>query len=185
MEGPGVTRVQDLHPDDAEARVKLRLQLRDLRRRSGLTAEQTAHNIGCTIAALYLTEQRDSRILLERAQRHARGLHHQLILHPTLPHTLPPHPTEAAFAAMADTGGRLSDEHHRAAVLTHLVAYRRWIGLSARDIAERCGNGRDGSSTSQLEAGLKPALLSTLQRYTRALGGVLHIDLEPLPNEQD
>lgn len=176
----GVTRIIDLHPDDAEARIKLRLTLRDLRRQQHLTVEHVADQTGSTIAAVYLFEQRDSQLLIARAQRHARGVNHRLVLHPVLPHTLPAHPTEAAFTAAAVNGGDLDDDYHRSAVLTHLVAYRRWLGLSARDIAERCGNDRAGSSTSLLEADTKPALLASYQRYARALGGRLELDIEAL-----
>jgi transcriptional regulator with XRE-family HTH domain len=177
-----VKRFQDLHPDDTEARVKLRLQLRDVRRQAGYTVAEAADRIGITKGALSLHERRGDNPLVASVQRNARGFDHRLHLRPELPHRLAVHPTAAVLRDLAAhaTDPHDEDAYHRSAILADLAAYRRWVGITARDMSGRWGTRADGTAVCDLEQEVKEPLLASFQRYTRALGGVLHIDLEPL-----
>ncbi len=177
-----IRRVHDLHPDDTAARITLRHQLRDLRRQLGVHVDDLADACGTTFKAIYLFEQRGNNPLAATVQRYAGGLGHQIVMRPMLTPELREHPDAAALAALAAAthNPALADAYQRSAVLTNLVAHRRWLNMSARDIAERCGLHRAGGWISQFENDQKPALLATYQRYTRALGGHLNLDLQPL-----
>jgi transcriptional regulator with XRE-family HTH domain len=170
------------HPDDIAARDHIRRRLRALRRDLGVRVEDLADAAGVTTDAIYLYEQRATNPLTGTVQRHAGGLNHRLVMRLAATPALPTHPYAVNLLAMAaaTSDGATADAHQRAALLADLVAYRRWLGLTAREITERCGCSRDGTWASQLEAGRKQALLGSYQRYARALGGHLHLDLEPL-----
>ncbi len=178
-----MTRIVDLHPDDAEARVKLRLQLRDLRLRLGCSQAEAAARAGVTKSAVSLLERRGDNPLVASVQRMARAVDHRAILRPHLPHTLPTHPTAALLAVVEAhaADAHTQDAYHRSAVLADLAAYRRGTGVTAREMSERWGTRRDATAVCDLEGELKEPLLASYQRYTRALGGVLHVDLEPVP----
>ncbi len=181
-----MTRIEDLHADDREARTKLRLQLRDLRRQAGHTVAEAAHRAGITPSTLSLYERRGDNPHVVNVQRNARSLNHRLVLRPDLPHNLPTHPTAAILHDLAEqtTEPHLQDVYHRSAVLSDLVAYRRWLGITAREMSAAWGTRPDATAVAGLEAEVKEPLLASYQRYARALGGVLHLDLEPIPNEQ-
>ncbi len=182
-----MTRIHDLHPDDTEARIKLRLQIRDLRRQAGLSCAAAAARIGIGKDTWSLYERRGDNPLAASVQRYARAVDHRLHLRPDLPHALPAHPD---IAVLHDLAGRAvdprqQDAYHLTAVLTALAAYRRWSGVAARDMSAKWGTRRDASAVCDLEGQAKEALVASVQRYTRSLGGVLHLDLEPIPNDQD
>src|SRR5262249_17194058 len=59
------------------------------------------------------------------------------------------------------------DASSRSRLLVDLVARRRHLGLSQRDVAQRMATTQ--SAVSELEAGATDPRLSTLQRYSRAL----------------
>jgi transcriptional regulator with XRE-family HTH domain len=63
----------------------------------------------------------------------------------------------------------------RRRVIADLVDARRRAGLSQTSVAARMGTSQ--SVVARLEAGGVDARLSTLQRYARAVGRDLHIDL--------
>ncbi len=182
-----MTRIADLHPDDAEARIKLRLQLRDLRRQGGLSQAAAAARIGVTKDTWSLHERRGDNPLAASAQRYARAVDHRLILRPQLPHQLPTHPDAAVLADLAQRAGdpRTQDAYHLTAILAELAGYRRWLGYTAREMSERWGTRRDATAVCDLEGQIKAALLASVQRYARSLGGMLHLDLEPIPTSQD
>jgi transcriptional regulator with XRE-family HTH domain len=182
-----VTRIVDLHPDDMEARVKLRLQLRDLRRQAGCSQAAAAARAGITKDTWSLHERRGNNPLVASVQRYVRAVDHRLILRPDLPHQLATHPDAAV---LADLAARASDPHtqdayHLTAALIELAAYRRWVGITARELSARWGTRRDATAVCDLEGGTKEPLVGSIQRYARSLGGVLHLDLEPIPNTQN
>ena len=180
-----MTRNHDLHPDDTEARIRLRNQLRNLRRSTGVTVHALAEACATTPAAIYLYEQRGHNPLCASVQRHARHLGRRLQLHPVFDPALPDHPDAATFTALADatTNLDLAARHEQAALMANLVAYRRWYGLTARDLADRLNVVRGSGSVSAIESGTKPAHLSTYQRYARALGGRLDLHLQPIDQQ--
>ncbi len=178
-----MTSIADLHEDDRQARTKLRLQLRDLRTQAGYTTAQAAAAAGITPSTLSLYERRGDNPLVANVQRNARAVDHRLILRPELPHTLPAHPTAAILHDLAEraTDPHAQDAYHRSAVLSDLAAYRRWAGITAREMSAVWGARRDATAVCALEQEAKEPLLASYQRYARALGGVLHLDLEPIP----
>jgi DNA-binding XRE family transcriptional regulator len=177
-----VTRIVDLHPDDGEARIKLRLQLRDLRRQACYSQAAAAARAGITKDTWSLHERRGNNPLVVSVQRCARAVDHRLILRPDLPHLLPRHPDAAVLADLAARARdpRTQDAYHPTGVLIELAAYRRWAGITARELSARWGTRRDATAICDLEGGLKEPLVGSIQRYARSLGGVLHLDLEPL-----
>lgn len=78
---------------------------------------------------------------------------------------------DPAFATAYDDAGA------RSALLRSLVERRRASGFSQATIAERMGTTQ--SAVSDLEAGGTDPRLSTLQRYTRAMGARLSLTLAP------
>lgn len=78
------------------------------------------------------------------------------------------HPTVfPGFAAMAE---------RRRSVSGQLTELRRELGLSQSEVASRMGTSQ--SAVARFEAGDLDARLSTLQRYTRALGARLEWRIE-------
>lgn len=68
-----------------------------------------------------------------------------------------------------------NDLTERVALMTELVAVRKSKGLNQKDIAEAMGVGQP--SISEFERGSVNPRLNTLQRYARALGMKLKIEL--------
>lgn len=78
------------------------------------------------------------------------------------------HPTVfPGFAEMAD---------RRRSVTGRLTSLRRELGLSQTEVAERMGTSQ--SAVARFEAGDLDARLSTLERYTLALGARLEWRIE-------
>jgi transcriptional regulator with XRE-family HTH domain len=177
-----MTRNVDLHPDDAEARVKLRLQLRDLRLQAGYSQAAVARRLGVTKDTWSLHERRGNNPLVTSVQRYARAVDHRLILRPELPHVLPAHPDAAVLNDLARRAADPTDQdaYHRSALLADLAAYRRWVGIAAREMSQRWGTRRDATAVCDVESEAKEPLIGSIQRYVRSLGGVLHLDLEPI-----
>jgi transcriptional regulator with XRE-family HTH domain len=172
----------DLHPADGEARRALREQLRHARLNLNIPTSHVANALGITRGAVTnyeLTAENPSTATL---QRYARAIQHRLVITAHLTPDLPVHPATANLQAMAANteDPTTADMYSRSALLTHLIAHRRWLGLSGEDIAVRSGMARKGGAVSEFEADLKDAKLGTYQRYARALGGWLEMALEPV-----
>ena len=73
------------------------------------------------------------------------------------------------------TTNEVNDLTERVALMTELVAVRKSKGLNQKDIAEAMGVGQP--SISEFERGSVNPRLNTLQRYARALGMKLKIEL--------
>ncbi|HWE55809.1 MAG TPA: helix-turn-helix transcriptional regulator [Acidimicrobiales bacterium] len=73
--------------------------------------------------------------------------------------------------------GTIEDTQARANLLIRMVAHRHECGLSQAAVAEAMETSQ--SAVSDLEGGTTDPRLSTLQRYTRALGCRLRINVEP------
>lgn len=68
------------------------------------------------------------------------------------------------------------------AVVTRLAEHRRSRGLSQTEIAARMGTSQ--SAVARLEAGHGDVRMSTLQRYTHALGHMMRFGVIPLADEE-
>ncbi len=176
-----ITRAAGLHCDDLAARHTLLSRLARLRETvDGVSQTTIGRELGISADAVRLAEQSTADPRVDRLQRHIRAMRHQLILNPRFDPDLPADATTAMFRAMADAAvdPDQADMYHRSAVLHHLIARRRWLGKTARDISRQLG--RSDSALGQLEQDTKPAMLSSYQLYTRVVGGVLRLDLEPI-----
>lgn len=67
-------------------------------------------------------------------------------------------------------------------VVAHLSEYRRSCGLSQTEIAARMKTSQ--SAVARLEAGHGDVRLSTLQRYSHALGHAMCFGVAPLADEE-
>lgn len=174
----GFIRAAGLHPDDIAERHAAARRLVELR--AGLSQTAVGQILGVTGSTIHLAETSGADPQLDRLQRHHRALGHRLVLNPQFDPDLPADPTTAVYRTMAvDTPNPdLADMCHRSATLRHLIARRRWLGLSARDISTHLG--RSHSWLGQIEQDVKPPMLSTYQLYTRAVGGRLELDVEAL-----
>src|SRR5690242_15860918 len=177
-----VTRIVDLHPDDAAARVALNRQLYTIRVQAGISRADLAAAAGTTRDAITSRENmKHPNPLIRTIQLQAGCLGHRLVMRPVLTPVLPEHPTVTALRAMADgdPDPDRADDYHRSVVLHTMVAHRRWLCTSARQLAERFVGRRGADCLSELENEHRPPQLSTYQRYARALGGRLELTLEP------
>ncbi len=177
-----MARTPDPHPDDRAARLALIAQLRTIREQAGLSRTDLAQHLGITYATIAQRETKGGNQLIHTTQAHARALGVRVVMTPQLDPGLPEHPTTAVLRAMADgdPDPGMADSYHRSVVLHTMVAHRRWLCVSARAFAERLGLARGAGGLSEMEAETHPPLLSTYQRYARALGGWLELDLQPL-----
>jgi transcriptional regulator with XRE-family HTH domain len=78
---------------------------------------------------------------------------------------------ETVFPGFADMARR------RHALSEQLTWYRRHLGLSQAEVAERMGTSQ--SAVARLEAGTLDVRLSTLERYASAVGRSLDVSLAP------
>lgn len=176
-----LARAAALHPDDLAARHTLLGRLGELRANTpGVSQSTIGAELGISVEGVRQAEQATADPRLDRLARHLRAVRHQLVLTPQFDPDLPDDATTAVFRRMADaaTYAEEADMYHRSAVLRHLVARRRWLGLSAREVSRKLG--RSDSALSMLEQDVKPPMLSSYQIYTRAVGGVLRLDVARL-----
>lgn len=178
--------ITDLHPDDTATRRVVLVALRRARTEAGVSRTQLAEAVGSTPAAVAMRERPSvDNPRLEALQVTAEALERRLVLTPRLPVTLPEHPEVSALWAMAagvaDPPSRFAFE--RSAVLRSMVVYRRWVGIGGPRFAQVFCGGTTGS-LSQFELERKSPLLSSFQRYARALGGRLDVVLQPLQEKE-
>lgn len=77
--------------------------------------------------------------------------------------------------------GAYEDAQRRSAILRDLVGARRARGIAQRMVAERMGTTQ--SAVSDLECGATDPRLSTLQRYARAVGMRLVVEVEQVGSD--
>lgn len=177
----------DLHPDDAKTRLDLRDHIADLRR-ARHPADDYADLVGITRKAV-LADERDPTPNPKYAvtQHRLRPLRHRLIATPRgLPAPDPDDPNPGLWQPMtssADVDRR--DAADRELTVATLRAIRNGARVGQRAVAAKLG--RHQSLITHLEHVPGGVWLSSLQRYTRALGLVLDLDahldlrLEPAP----
>ena len=164
----------DLHPDDAAVRQALRDMLVELRQRAGLTQRDLADRCGVGKSLVAQWELADGW-MVSSLQRWALGLGYRLVLRPDgLPYT--------DVSVMRPVDETAAAEWDRLALLDALRSAREELGVSTAALADALGV--TGGAVRQLEAG-RDLLLASAQRYCRGLGGVLAVEVEPLPLHLD
>jgi transcriptional regulator with XRE-family HTH domain len=161
------------YPADIASRRALAQRLRQIRVDLGMTQLDVAEDIGVSESVISKAESfqiQDS--IVANVQRHARGLDRAIRFRllrldasdlPEYPHLSP---SEA-------------DARHRTDLLRQLADVRRARSLSQADVAARMG--LYVTAVGKIEATDRELLLSTYQRYARALGGRLGIRVVPAP----
>lgn len=175
----------DVYPDDLQARHTVLAALRTLRHAQHMSMADVAEQLGVNEKAVHLNEKKLHDPRIARLQAHLRALNHRLRMRPIFDPDLPADRTTALFAHLADAepDSVHADSHHRSAVLRHLVARRRWLDLTAQQVSASID--RSPSLISRIEMETKEPMLSSYQRYARALGGWLRLDLEHVPDLTD
>jgi transcriptional regulator with XRE-family HTH domain len=161
------------NPDDVASRRELAKRLRQVRENLGMTQRDVADDIGVTAGMVRRIECFHSRDpIIVTVQRHARGLDRavrfRLILDGAA--DLPEYPTLPPSDA---------DARHRADVLGQLTAARHRFGLTQAMVGAAMGATKD--VVQVIESGAHEPLLSTFQRYARALGDRLAAQVVPAP----
>lgn len=173
-----MTRTVDIEPGDRYHREHLAAKLTQLRVAEGHTQAQLAELMYLERTAVSRFE-RGTNPLIGTVQRYARTLNHIARLRTA---GLPDVSDDVEVALWrnlaANTDPAKADRAARAALLAELVAARHALGISQRDQAAvmRC----DPTSVCEIERGDNEALLSTYQRYARALGGRAFVRLDPV-----
>lgn len=170
--------IEDLHPEDAIARDQLATRLVQARASAGLTQRELGDRLGVDFHAVYNLE-RGRRWLARRAQAWARGLDLRLGLR--VQGLEVPDDDDALAALYAAQQPMTAEAEDRLALrelFNNLARIRRARHVSQKEMGRRMGLGP--TRVSQQEAEPDGALLLTAQRYTRALGGVLLLDLLPV-----
>ncbi len=174
-----MARVLDLCDDDVAARLKLIRDLAAIRVAAGLSGRDLGGRLGVTGGAIHHLE-RTTNPWVGTVQRYARSLNHVATFE--LRGLADPGDPAATLwrdmaAAARDHGG--ADTYRRAALVATLAAARRAANLLQVDVAARLGVSH--VSVSQLErCGRDDHAVAMVQRYARAIGGWLHLELQPL-----
>lgn len=168
----------DLHPDDHRARLILRDQLRVVRREQNVTLDGLGARMGMSRNAAADMHYRPSW-QVARAQAWSRALCHQFRLTPTgltVPDTYDVRADLLTVAVPVDDADE--DRLHLLGVCDGLVRVRLHQGLTTQAMADLLGV--TDNAVRLWETHPAGSLVRTVQRYTRALGGVLRLDLHAL-----
>jgi transcriptional regulator with XRE-family HTH domain len=172
------------HPDDTAARAAVGSALAQARIRAGVTQWQLGLAAGLDRSAISNGERLLDQII-PIAQQRARIVGTRLVLEPTGLVVPPPTPESELLAAMSDRGDpRREDELARLRLACLLRGVREAIGVPIRDLAARCGWSLRMCSYALVwdqptSTRARGVMLSTVQRLTRGLGGVLAVRVEP------
>lgn len=165
------------HPDDTTARAGLGRDLAAARIATGLTSEAVAIRAGLTRSARSVAEHATD-MLVWVAQRRARDVDHRLRMAVTGLPAAAPTPESELMAAMTDRGDPdRGDELDRLRLGCLLRRIRAAEKIPVAELAQRCGWSR--RMCVYVLSGANEPLLSTVQRLTRGLGGVLGLGLVP------
>lgn len=169
------------HHVDVQHRRGLVHKLRDLRRQLGVRQVDLADELNLTDHAISRWERLPNpNPHLHTVQRYARAIDHRIDLRllrlPKVPDS--PDMREQRRRA-ASLNPRVADNGAVALVRDTLVATRRHMGIRLRDVGDSMGCSLYCVST--YEGGETGRLLSTYQRYARALDGRLVARVVPAP----
>lgn len=166
----------DLHPDDLASRIALRDLLIERRHEVGLSQSRLARRIGLSQSAVGKAETGTNWHLLV-LQRIARSIDARIVLYPdNLPGVGKVH--DDTTAVFRPTDPQRADLWDQANLLANLVAARQALGLTQAQMGERLGSSE--SAVGNYERTKTGLMLISPQRYCRALGGELAMELEHL-----
>lgn len=171
-----MTPIADLHPDDLTARLNLRAALVERRHEHGLSQARLAQTMGLSQTAIAHVEKGTNWHLLV-LQRYAHAVNLRIIAYPdALPGVGTIHDPAADAFRPADP-----ERAHRwdqANLIGNLAAARRAVGLTQAIVAERLGATENAvGNYEHTKAGV---VLISPQRYCRAIGGALALEVEDL-----
>lgn len=165
----------DLHPDDLTARLNLRDMLIEQRVEQGLSQAALARHIGLSQSAIAKAET-GTNWHIAVLQRIARGLNVRILLYPDdIPGGPYNDPTADLFRP---TDPHRADQWDQTNLLANLVAARQACGLTQRQVGEILGSSE--SAVGNYERTKTGLMLISPQRYCRAIGGTLALELEHL-----
>jgi hypothetical protein len=174
----GRTRIPDLHPDDAAARLRLGVALVVARQTAGLTRPAFGAQVGRAKGSIQKLEGR-GYWTVGTLQWWARGL--QLRFGWTIRDLPPLQPDVLADVYAAKTTGRpeLVDAYARAALVNDMRRARIAAGLTLEQLAARLGVSTDSVIRAErVEDNLD---IASAQRHIRGCGGSLDLHLHPVP----
>ncbi len=169
--------IPDLHPDDTAARCMLAQHLRTIRESRSITQAEAADRYGCNEFAFSQIELR-RQWLIPTVQAWARTLGYRLDL--GLRGLVVPDdgdPMAALYDASQPDSEAAEDQLDLRVAVNNLARIRRARGLTLAQLGVRMGCSE--SAVSRRESDPDRLLVSTLQRHTRALGGVLDLTVVP------
>ncbi len=176
------TRAPDLHTEDAEVREALRAQLVQARVAAGMSMGDVGAVTGHTKFAVHDWETRPANPRISTLQRRARIPRLVLTMTPVgLDGTEDTDTVTFRRLAETATDPTVQDAWWRVLVCAQLRAARRATGRPAAQVAAVMGC--SFSALLATEAGRDDPNLATYQRFARALGGRLHLELQPLTTE--
>lgn len=167
----------ELHQDDPLNRWALNRKLWKLRNDAGLTAAGLGRTLGITRSAMNDME-RDTSWAVRRVQAWSRGLRHEFrmtITGITVPDTDDLMAELYAIATPQDPAE--ADRLHLLTVVNDLIRVREHTGITYRELGQRMGvNDRAVRGWEHQPHG---SLVKSAQRYARAIGGALQLDVVP------
>lgn len=167
----------DIDPADLAARVELRTQLHGLRKDMDLSGENVARLCGFGNLGAVRSLERRTNWEVWRLQRWARGLDRMLRLH-IIGLTLPDDDiTSMVLRATTAFGARDEDDLHLRIVAHDLIRTRKAM-FSRPEMASRCGVTE--GAVRDWEAQPQSSVVRLYQRYARALGGTVTLELQPV-----
>lgn len=168
----------DLHPDDVVARIDLRTALRERRTGLGLSTEAVSRLAGFPYASAVRGLERKTSWEAWRVQEWARGLDRVFRLRIEGLQVAPDDTASLVLKSATAFGGFDEDQLHLQIVAADLIRTRAAMGVTRVELGRRCRV--DERAIREFEKGPLQSWLRTYQRYGRALGGIIRLELQPV-----
>lgn len=166
----------EVNPSDLAARMALRTSLRRLRADLKLSGQCVSRLAGFDDPGAVRAMERGTSWAVWRVQAWARGLGWVFRMRITGLEVPADDATAMVLKANIPFGGLDEDLLHLRVIAHDLIRTRKAV-MSRSEMARRCGV--TAGATDDWEARPEESLLLMYQRYTRALGGALELELQP------
>lgn len=169
----------DLHAADPAARAAVQQHLRALRKSERLSAYEVSARLGLAVNAVRDLELKPPQWSVRRVQAWARALNHRFTM--TLAGVAVPDGDDLItdlLTAATPFGAADEDRLHLFTVVNNLVRIRESAGITFQDIADRMGV--HDRAVRGWEDHPDGSLVKTVQRYARAVGGELILEVTPV-----